>query len=113
MEVPNMRQIPLSQGKVAFVDVADFPLLSGFKWCYRGEKGKTGYAVRRDRNGPAGKLLYLHKVICPAPPGHETIFLNHQTLDCRRENLMAVTKTEARQHHRVRRDSKSGAKCVR
>jgi hypothetical protein len=34
-------------------------------------------------------------------------------LDCRRSNLKVVSKEEARQHHRVRSDSKSGAKGVR
>ena len=38
------------------------------------------------------------------PPGHEAIFLNHDRLDCRRENLRIATKEEARQHHRVRKD---------
>jgi len=46
-------------------------------------------------------------------PGHEVIFLNHDRLDCRRENLRVVTKEEARRHHRVRPDSKSGIKGVR
>jgi hypothetical protein len=47
------------------------------------------------------------------PPGQEVIFLNHDRLDCRRENLRVVSKQEARQHHRVRSDSKSGVKGVR
>jgi hypothetical protein len=38
---------------------------------------------------------------------------NHGRLDCRRENLRVVSKEEARRHHRVRRDSKSGVKGVR
>ena len=33
--------------------------------------------------------------------------------DCRRENLRVVTIGEARQHHRVRRDSQTGIKGVR
>jgi hypothetical protein len=45
--------------------------------------------------------------------GFETIFLNHDRLDCRRENLKVVSKEEARRHHRVRSDSKSGVKGVR
>jgi hypothetical protein len=47
------------------------------------------------------------------PPGQEVIFLNHDRLDCRRENLKVVSKEEARRHHRVRSDSKSGVKGVR
>jgi hypothetical protein len=47
------------------------------------------------------------------PEGHEVIFLNHDRLDCRRENLKVVTRENARRHHRVRSDSKSGIKGVR
>jgi hypothetical protein len=47
------------------------------------------------------------------PPGQEAIFLSHDRLDCRRESLRIVSKQEARQHHRVRRDSRSGVKGVR
>jgi hypothetical protein len=47
------------------------------------------------------------------PEGHEVIFLNHDRLDCRRENLRVVTTEESRRHHRARSDSKSGAKGVR
>jgi hypothetical protein len=47
------------------------------------------------------------------PAGFETIFLDYDRLNCRKANLKVVTKQEARQHHRMRRDSKSGAKGVR
>jgi AP2 domain/HNH endonuclease len=42
-----MQQIPLSQGQVAIVDDADYPLLADFRWSYRSERGgKQGYADR-------------------------------------------------------------------
>jgi hypothetical protein len=109
-----MQQIPLSQGRSALVDDADFPLLSEFRWCYRPERdGRQGYAVRHRKVDGKDRLCYLHREVCPAPEGHETIFLNHDRLDCRRANLKVVTKEEARRHHRVRSDSKSGVKGVR
>jgi len=108
-----MQTIPLSQGYVALVDDADYPLLSDFRWCYRGEKGKQGYAVRHIKVDGKDRLLYLHRQIAQPPEGKVTVFLNHDTLDCRRTNLMNVTEEEARRHHRVRRDSKSGIKGVR
>ena len=109
-----MQQIPLSQGKTALVDDDLFALLSETKWCYRGERnGAQGYAVRHAMIDGKDRLLYLHRVVMPAPKGCETIFRNHDRLDCRRENLRVVTKKEARQHHRVRSDSKTGAKGVR
>src|SRR5215831_2613643 len=109
-----MKEIPLSQGQTALVDDNDYPLLSEFKWCYRSERnGKQGYAVRHSKVYRRDRLVYLHRQIMPAPPGFEVVFANYDRLDCRRENLKVVSKEEARRHHRVRRDSKSGVKGVR
>jgi hypothetical protein len=108
-----MKQIPLSQNQFAIVDDEDYALLSEFKWCYRGEGRKQGYAVRHAKVNGKDRLLYLHRVIMPPSEGQEVIFKNHDTLDCRRENLKVVSKQEARQHHRVRSDCKSGMKGVR
>jgi HNH endonuclease/AP2 domain len=55
----------------------------------------------------------MHREIMNPPKDREVIFLNHDRLDCRRENLRVVTREEARRHHRVRRDSHSGIKGVR
>jgi hypothetical protein len=109
-----MQQIELSQDQVALVDDEDFPLFSQYRWCYRSERdGKQGYAVRHVKVDGKDRLAYLHREIMQPPEGMEVIFLNHDRLDCRRENLRVVSKQEARQHHRVRRDSKSGSKGVR
>jgi hypothetical protein len=109
-----MQPIPLSQNQVALVDDADFPIHSQHRWCYRAEKnGAQGYAVRDVKVDGKDRLCYLHRQIMEPPPGQEVIFLNHDRLDCRRENLRVVSKQEARQHHRVRSDSKSGVKGVR
>ena len=109
-----MREIQLSQGQIALVDDADYPLLSDFHWSYRAERdGKQGYAIRHQRADGKYKTVYLHRQIMQPPPGMEVIFLNHDRLDCRRENLKVVTKEEARRHHRVRSDSRSGVKGVR
>ena len=106
-----MQRIPLSQGKFALVDDQDYPLLSEFRWCYRAERnGKQGYAVRHSKTNGKDRLLYLHRLVMEPKEGQEVIFLNHDRLDCRRGNLRSVSKEEARRHHRVRSDSKSGVK---
>lgn len=109
-----MKKLPLSQNRVALVDDADYEQLARHRWCYRPERnGLQGYAVRGTKL-PDGRRrnLYLHRELVPAPPGHETIFLNGDRLDCRRSNLKAVTSAEARRHHRTRCDSESGYKGV-
>ena len=109
-----MQHIPLSQGQFALVDDEVFPLLSEFRWSYRAERdGRQGYAVRHHKVDGRDRLSYMHRQIMQPGPGQEVIFLNHDRLDCRRENLRVVSKEEARRHHRVRRDSKSGVKGVR
>jgi hypothetical protein len=108
-----MRQIPLTQDQLALVDDDDFAILSQFRWCYRAERDhKQGYAVRHRKIDGKDRLAYLHREIMAPAPGLEVIFLNHDRLDCRRANLRVVTKEEARRHHRVRSDSKSGVKGV-
>jgi hypothetical protein len=109
-----MQHIPLSQGQVAVVDDADHPALAGFRWSYRTERdGRQGDAVRHVKVAGKDRLGYLRREIMRPGPGQEVIFLNHDRLDCRRENLKAVSKEDARRHHRVRRDCKSGVKGVR
>jgi hypothetical protein len=111
-----MQQIPLSQNQTAIVDDEDFERLKDFRWFYRGERGsKQGYAIRHRKTGKSKYATqYLHREVAGEVPADcEVVFLNHDRLDCRKANLRIVTKEEARQHHRTRRDSKSGVKGVR
>jgi hypothetical protein len=111
-----MQHIPLSQNQIALVDDEDFARVSRYHWCYRGERnGGPGYAIRHDRDGKAYRTVYLHREIMgPVPPGHEVIFRNGDRLDCRRENLLVVTKQEARQHHQAARsNSESGIRGLK
>lgn len=110
-----MQTIQLNQGRSVILDDDDYALLSDHHWCYRGERGGSqGYAIRHVKlEKYKYRTQYLHREIMNPPPGMEVIFLNHDRLDCRRANLRVVTKEEARRHHRVRSDSKSGIKGVR
>lgn len=109
-----MNTIPLSNDYEALLDDDDFERLSRFHWCYRGERnGAQGYAIRHAKVDDKYKTVYLHREVMNPPPGHEVVFRNHDRLDCRRENLLVVTKQEARRHHRVRRDSRTGLKGIR
>lgn len=109
-----MQQIQLTQGKIAILDDEDYARLKHFKWFYRGERnGGPGYCCRHGKRpiDPTG-TVYLHRAVINPEPGLEVIFLNHDRLDCRKANLRAVTVEVSRQHHRMRRDCKTGAKGV-
>jgi hypothetical protein len=109
-----MRQINLNLGRIVIMDDEDFDRFADYHWYYKPERnGKQGYAMRHVRVDGKVETEYLHRAIMIPPAGHEVIFKNYDRVDCRRENLAVVTKEEARRHHRVRSDSKSGVKGVR
>ncbi|MFD1755949.1 HNH endonuclease [Rufibacter sediminis] len=53
-----------------------------------------------------GRKVYLHRFIMGAPEDLEVDHKNHQTLDCRRENLECITPEVNKQRKRQRRKMK-------
>ncbi|MEN2465930.1 AP2 domain-containing protein [Ornithinibacillus sp. JPR2-1] len=85
-----MREIPLTQGKVTFVDAEDYEWLSKLKWYFRKSPKDKGYA-RRVANG---KTIYLHRFIINAKPREIVDHINGNTLDNRKSNLRIVSIRE-------------------
>lgn len=86
-----MKQIPLSKGHVAFVDAADYPQVSQYKWSY----DKNGYAVRVLRL-PTGKRkkIMLHRWILNAPNGTLVDHRDGNPLNNTRDNLRLCTHSQ-------------------
>lgn len=80
-----MKEIPLSQGKVAFIDDEDFDRIGVYKWTYSGR-----YAV----HGNGRNKRYMHRLILNAPPDLEVDHVNLDPLDNQRSNLRLVTHQE-------------------
>lgn len=97
-----MREIELTQGKVALVDEEDYARVSSYKWCYSVDgRGATGYALRWTRRGEklrwkSQKIRLHHYVLDRAPhelpPGTIVEHKNQDSLDCRKSNLWLVNK---------------------
>ena len=89
-----MKEIKLTQNKVALVDDEDFEYLNQFKW-YVLKRPYTYYAARSIRltNGKQ-TLILMHRVILNVPKGMETDHINHEGLDNRRINIRICTKNE-------------------
>ena len=82
--VENVRQIPLTKGKVALVDAADYERVSAHTCsavCVRGR----WYAQLWIGSPP--RTVKLHRLIFGAAAHVQVGFVNGDSLDCRRSNL--------------------------
>jgi hypothetical protein len=85
--------IPLSHGKFAIVDPDDYPYLSTYHWHARRSHSKW-YAVRKVRTGRTSKVIFMHRQICQATCDQHVHHRNHNSLDNRRCNLIALSPRE-------------------
>ena len=101
-----MKTIPLTQGKVAIVDDADYDRLIGWKW-FAAKGHRSWYAMRcRSRaDGPGPHFILMHRTILSAPVGLEVGFISGDGLDNRRSNLRLANRrlnARNRMHHKLR-----------
>lgn len=102
-----MTEITLTQGKVALIDDADLPLVSGFRWhAFRPSKFGCYYA------GTGQPRVYMHRLIMGAAPGEEVDHCNGDGLDNRRSNLRLTTHALNMANQRPRQGTSSRFKGV-
>lgn len=80
----DVRHIPLSRGRVALVDGADYERVAAHEWIALHMNGRL-YAACRERS-PQREIL-LHRFILEAPPRVNVCFVDGDSLDCQRSNL--------------------------
>jgi hypothetical protein len=81
--------IPLTQGKFAIVDAADYEWLSQYKWFVKKRKN-TSYAESKKK----GKTVKMHRLITGAPPHLFVDHIDHNGLNNRRSNLRLCTQQQ-------------------
>lgn len=97
-----MKQIPirkspyalltLTMGFIAIVDKSVWRQISKHHWHVHISRGKGRNAGQPyARANIKGKKVYLHRLLTNCPPAFQADHKNHQTLDCRLENLEVVT----------------------
>ena len=103
-----MKEIALSQGKVAIVDDEDYEALSSFRWCAQ-RGGNTFYAKRHvTRHGGGQTTVKMHRLVLERKlgrtlaKGEHTDHINGDGLDNQSENLRVATKAQ-NAHNRLRR----------
>lgn len=110
--------MPLTQGKVAIVDAADYDLVMQWKWHARFDR-PTGkwYAGRSVRTGK-GKFspkqtIYMHRLIMDAAKGVEVDHVDGDGLNnCRSTNLRLGTHQQNACNRGAQRNNSSGYKGV-
>jgi len=87
-----MKEIPLTQGKVALVDDDDYERVMQFKW-YVFKTGNRWYA---GSNSPGLPMrILLHRFILGLKPNDpEVDHVNGNGLDCRKSNLRFATRSQ-------------------
>lgn len=106
-------KIPLTQGKEAIVDAADYEWLMQWKWYALWNSGKNWYAVRHPNKFVP--MIYMHRQILGLSTG-EAGQGDHKetgmTLDNRRSNLRPATSQQNSYNTRKPRSNTSGRKGV-
>jgi AP2 domain len=100
-----MKTITLTQGKVAFVDDADFEWLSQWKW-QAVLDGHTYYAVRTDYSGDRPRRISMHRLIMGEPKG-KVDHKDGEGLNNQRGNLRPATDSENQWNRRKSRGCSS------
>jgi hypothetical protein len=88
-----MKEIQLTQGKVAIVDDEDFEYLNQWKW-HAIKSINTYYAVRCSWINGKDHTRIMHRIIMNNPINKSIDHINHNGLDNRKENLRICTCRE-------------------
>ena len=100
-----VREIPLTQGKIALVDDEDFERVMQHKWCavkYTRKDGTVNWYAKRGiyrKGGNAGSVL-LHRFVLNAPKGVQVDHQNGDGLNCTRANLRRASHAENQRNRR-------------
>ena len=108
----DMKEIKLTQNKIALIDSSDFEYFNQFKWSAV-KINSTFYAKRSIRlaNGKQ-TAIYMHREILNVPKGMETDHVDHRGLNNQRANIRICTRQENQMNRNSNRDSTSIFKGV-
>jgi len=107
-----MKEISLSQGKIAIIDDEDYLIACQYKWC--AVQGKyTWYAVTRQKFDGKYKTLYLHRFLMQPSIEMEIDHKDGDGLNCLRSNMRLCRSLDNNRNRKIQRGNKSGYKGVR
>lgn len=100
----DYKEILLTRGKVALVDIDDFEWLNQFNW-YATKARNSWYAVRTNRYGH----IAMHREILGIDnPSIQVDHKNHNGLDNRRENIRIATPSQNKANSQLTKPNRMG-----
>jgi hypothetical protein len=103
-----MKEIKLTQGKVAMVDDEDFEFLNQWKWnahkCHnwKGDNYYSERGIHQRGRKPEIIIISMHRLIMGVERNdkRKVDHINHNTLDNRKENLRVCTNQQNSWNHK-------------
>lgn len=106
------KEISLTQGKVALVDVEDYDYLNQWKWYAHKNKNDMFYAIRKIKRYGKRITIRMHREIIKPPDNMFTDHINRDSLDNRRSNLRICTYSQNRMNSKKNKNNTSGYRGV-
>lgn len=100
-----MKEIPLTQGKVALVDDDDYKHINQWKWFAWRSKVNTYYARRSSGKAPHQTTIHMHRVIMGVSGDMEVDHIDGNGLNNQRSNLRVCTHKQNAGNKKLRSDN--------
>ena len=99
-----MKEIPLTQGKVALVDDEDYEKLMQYKW-YANKMRNVYYAVRGLNINGKQQIQSMHKMLMECPANMNIDHIDGNGLNNQKDNLRIVTIRQNQQNQHIKNTS--------
>lgn len=106
-----MKEIQLSQGKVALVDDEDFDRIKDFHW-YARKTGNTFYAAYKVKSKGKSTTFYMHRIILNAPSDIPVDHADGNGLNNQKSNIRLCSHSENMRNTKMFKNNTSGFKGV-
>jgi hypothetical protein len=105
-----MKVIPLTQGKVAFVDDDMYLYLN--RWNWYAAKAKNLWYAQRNELFPKRKTIRMHRVVIGVADGIDVDHINGNGLDNQKNNLRECSKVQNGKNRKMNSNNATGFKGV-
>jgi hypothetical protein len=106
-----MKEIRLSQGKIALVDDEDFDYINQWKW-YARKGRKTFYAARKEKGTNARTTIHMHQVVSKVSNNVQIDHRDTNGLNNQKYNLRVVNHRQNQYNTDKPRHNTSGYKGI-